>query len=197
MTKEISRREVWSHLLSALRPKVASSPKPRQPLRPKAPPLPPMPLRPPGSLPEAQFRDTCVRCGACREACEPGILLELGEAYGAAQGTPGFFPATGPCELCPDLPCAKACPSGALVPPAAAKDARMGLALIDHERCYDARGTPCDECALACPRDVRAIKMGGVGPRVEADLCTGCGICVEACPAEPGAIRVQPLGFGR
>jgi ferredoxin-type protein NapG len=155
-----------------------------------------MPIRPPGALLEPDFRDVCQRCGACREACEPGALLELGEAYGGAQGTPGFFPASSPCVLCPELPCAKACPSGALVLPESPAAVRMGTAVVDLERCYDVRGMPCDECALQCPTGIKAIRMGSQGPQVDADLCTGCGICVQACPQEPSAIRVVPRGLG-
>lgn len=196
MAEEISRRQVWSHLLAALRPTEASPRRRRA--RPASPPpkLPPIPIRPPGSLTEAAFRYVCLHCGACREACEPGALVELGEAYGDAQGTPGFFPASSPCLLCPDLPCIEACSSGALKPLAAARDARMGTAVIDLERCYDSRGTPCDECALQCPTGIKAIRMGTEGPQVAADLCTGCGICVQACPAEPAAIRIRPVALG-
>lgn len=195
MAEEISRRRVWSHLLAALRP-IAEAPRQARRKPPGPPKLPPIPIRPPGSIPEADFREVCRRCGACREACAPGVLLELGESYGSAQGTPGFFPASSPCLLCDGLPCAQACPSGALVAPPSAALARMGTAVIDLERCYDGRGMPCDECALQCPATVKAIRMAPGGPQVDAERCTGCGICVQACPAEPSAIRVRPRGLG-
>ena len=154
--------------------------------------MPPVPLRPPGALGERDFLQVCQRCSACREACKPGILLRLGEAYGKAEGTPGFFPETGPCELCEDLPCAEACPSGALQAPGHWSDANMGLAVLDARKCLEVQGTHCDACGLACPTELRAIQLTEYGPMICQDRCTGCGLCVAACPAEPRALRVRP-----
>ncbi len=174
------------------RPDGARSPKETPPAGPGAAPrLPPIPLRPPGALPEPEFLTRCQRCGACREACKPGVLLRLGDAYGKSEGTPGLFPETGACELCPGIDCARACPSGALAPPDHWTRIRLGELRIDPGKCLDVAGTPCDLCALACPSEVRAIRLTSAGPLVDFDRCTGCGQCVAVCPAEPRALRVQ------
>jgi ferredoxin-type protein NapG len=201
MAKKIPRRHFWKSLFTAIRPEM-ESPKRRPPPKrgrgvhpgSSLPPsdLPPIPLRPPGALGEWDFRKVCQHCGACREACEPGILLRLGEAYGESEGSPGFFPETGPCELCEDLPCAEACPSGALQPPAHWSSAAMGTAVLEPQLCLDLQGTHCDHCALACPTELRAIELTEHGPRIFPERCTGCGLCVATCPAEPKALRVQP-----
>lgn len=199
----IPRRQLWSGLVQALQDGLlhparrAAPPRPAarrapEPTPPAPPELPPVPLRPPGARPELDFLEACRRCGACREACAPGVLLALGEAYGAAAGTPGLFPESGPCELCEDLPCAAACPSGALEAPATWTAVRLGLARVAPDLCLDVTGTPCDLCALTCPTEVRAIRLTSRGPRVDPDRCTGCGLCVAACPTEPKAMRVWP-----
>lgn len=41
---------------------------------------------------------------------------------------------------------------------------------------------PCDPCRDVCPRE--AVSMNGLNqlPSVDSDRCSGCGICVAACP---------------
>ena len=42
---------------------------------------------------------------------------------------------------------------------------------------------PCDPCAASCPS--KAIQMGGdinECPKIDFDLCTGCGVCLTKCP---------------
>lgn len=51
--------------------------------------------------------------------------------------------------------------------------------------CYE-----CDGCLGACPSRA-VVKLGkGLGYRFDLDRCTGCGVCVEQCPAH--AIRWSP-----
>ena len=40
----------------------------------------------------------------------------------------------------------------------------------------------CGECALVCPAD--AIMESNGAYLIDTDLCTGCELCVEACPSE-------------
>lgn len=152
---------------------------------------PPPFLRPPGARAEAEFVATCSRGGDCAMACPVSAIVPLGPAYGEAQeGTPAVMPRANACVLCDDLPCIAACPSGALQPvPRAEVD--MGLAVVDYDRCYAARGRECDECVAACPVGETALRVHDGAPVVGA-ACTGCGKCEMVCPADPTAIAVRP-----
>ncbi len=166
-------------------------------------------LRPPGALDEPDFLAACVRCGLCVRDCPPHNLKlsQWGDGIAADVpiGTPYFEARDIPCEMCEDLPCVKACPTGALDP--LLKDitqARMGLAvLIDHESCLNFLGLRCDVCYRVCPVIDQAITLEKVSnprsdrhamllPTVHADACTGCGKCERSCVLERAAIKVLP-----
>lgn len=54
---------------------------------------------------------------------------------------------------------------------------------IDPERClrFRCNSFDCRRCEEACPQ--AAVKANPL-PRVEAEACTGCGLCAAACPAD-------------
>lgn len=169
--------------------------------------LPAQALRPPGALPEDDFLAACIRCGLCVRDC-PYDTLSLAELGldGAATGTPFFTARDIPCEMCEDIPCVVACPTGALDKGLTdIDDARMGLAvLIDQENCLNAQGLRCDVCYRICPvideaitLELRHNERSGhhaiFMPVVHSDACTGCGKCEKSCvlPGE-SAIKVLP-----
>jgi ferredoxin-type protein NapG len=171
-------------------------------------------LRPPGALPEPDFLGACVRCGLCVRDCPPQNLKlstwGRGLGAGVAIGTP-YFEARGiPCEMCEDIPCVKACPTGAL--DHALTDitqARMGTAvLIDEENCLNFLGLRCDVCYRVCPVIDQAITLEKVSnprsdrhamllPTVHTGHCTGCGKCEKSCVLEEAAIKVLPANLAR
>ena len=166
--------------------------------------LPPTAVRPPGARPEPQFLGACIRCGMCVRDC-PYHILDLAKLeQDTATGTPYFVARSGPCEMCEDIPCVKACPTGALDPKLTdINQARMGLAvLVDHETCLNFLGLRCDVCYRVCPLIDKAItleqqrnprsKHAMFIPTVHSDQCTGCGKCEHACVLETAAIRVLP-----
>ncbi|MBW7861347.1 MAG: ferredoxin-type protein NapG [Rhodocyclaceae bacterium] len=169
--------------------------------------LPAVALRPPGALAESEFLAACVRCGLCVRDC-PYHTLKLSElGDGIPTGTPYFEARTIPCEMCEDIPCVVACPTGALDRSLTDIDAaRMGLAvLIDHETCLNFLGLRCDVCYRVCPVIDKAITLEKTHnprsdrhamllPTVHSDHCTGCGKCEQACvlPGE-AAIKVLPI----
>jgi ferredoxin len=169
----------------------------------------PLPIRPPGSVPEGQFLDLCIRCEQCLKVC-PGPVLQ---ADGLANGfeslwTPvAIFPHAGCHQDCNF--CTQVCPTGAITPLSLTEKRRtqMGLAVVHAKTCLPHRGErDCqlcfDECNAAGYRaiEMREIKlpmgeipagafsaddveaMGRIlAPFVNPDLCTGCGLCEYRC----------------
>ena len=76
--------------------------------------LPPAAIRPPGALPESDFSAACIRCGLCVRDCPYDILHLAKPEEPMSTGTPYFVARQAPCEMCEDIPCVKACPTGAL-----------------------------------------------------------------------------------
>ena len=111
-------------------------------------------LRPPFALEDEQaFASACIRCGQCVQAC-PYDMLHLASLLSPLEaGTPYFIARDKPCEMCEDIPCAKACPSGALDSTQEnIDDSRMGLSvLLDQETCLNWQGLRCDVCYRVCP----------------------------------------------
>lgn len=163
-------------------------------------------IRPPGALPEDEFLAACVHCGLCVQAC-PYNTLSLAEwGQEAEVGTPYFTPRTEPCYMCKDVPCARACPTGALdkdIP--SIRDADMGVAvLVGHEDCLNYKGMSCSICVRVCPIRGEAITMelgeyNGrkiIVPTVHSKHCTGCGTCEKHCVTGHASIRVLPRDLG-
>lgn len=176
----------------------------------KAGALPAEALRPPGALAEDDFLAACVRCGLCVRDCPYDILSLARLEQAAPLGTPVFEARRGPCEMCDDIPCVKACPTGALDPAVTdINQARMGLAaLVDSRACLNLQGLRCDVCYRVCPLLDQAITLephhnprtqrhAVFVPTVHPDACTGCGKCEHACVLEEAAIRVLPLRLAK
>jgi len=164
-----------------------------------------VPLRPPGALAEADFLSACLRCGLCVRDCPYHTLTLSDGGQGVAVGTPVFEARSIACEMCENLPCIKACPSGALDHVVIdSTKIRMGVAvLVDHESCLNWQGLRCDVCYRVCPLIDKAITLDErhnqrIGfhalflPTVHHDICTGCGKCEHSCVLEKAAIKVLP-----
>ena len=173
--------------------------------------MPTQAIRPPGALAdETAFLAACVRCGLCVRACPYKTLklADLGDHV--ATGTPYFVARKIPCEMCEDIPCVKACPTGALEHSLVdINKAKMGTAvLVDEENCLNFLGLRCDVCYRDCPVLDKAItlelesnprtrKHAIFRPTVHAKDCTGCGKCEKSCVLEEAAIKVLPLRVAR
>lgn len=162
-------------------------------------------LRPPGALPEKDFLSACVRCGLCVRDCPYDTLKLADWADGPALGTPFFTARNVPCEMCDDIPCVKACPTGALDHALVEiSKAKMGVAHItSRETCLNLQGLRCDVCYRVCPAIDKAITLDRTHnartgkhaifePVVHAEFCTGCGKCERACVLDEAAIKVLP-----
>ncbi len=161
--------------------------------------------------PKRDFLAACVRCGLCVRDCPYDILTLATPEQPVANGTPFFVARDKPCEMCVDLPCVKACPTGALDDTLTdVNNSRMGLAvLVDQENCLNFLGLRCDICYRVCPLIDKAItleqqlntrtgKHAQFIPVVHSDACTGCGKCEKAARCRwPPSRSIRATGQGR
>ncbi|MBM3879263.1 MAG: hypothetical protein FJ387_06025 [Verrucomicrobia bacterium] len=167
-----------------------------------------------GVAAERRFLERCVRCGQCGGAC-PEQELDgerrkaircYGVSAGAQAGTPFITPRWAPCLMCVELPCVRACPSGALDPRLLdIDDARMGTAsIVDREGCLALQGLRCEVCFNRCPRrgvaltlqhtlNRRTERHAVLEPVVHKDACTGCGLCERVCVREEPVNPINAL----
>ncbi len=171
-------------------------------------------IRPPGSLEEREFLKKCVKCGECMKVCiTNGLQPTFLEAGLEGIWSPILIPKIGYCEYRCTL-CGQVCPTGAIkrLTLEEKSKVRIGLAMIDKGRCLPyAHGRPCIVCEEVCPTPKKAIWLERVvvrdregrlmelqQPRVDLDLCIGCGICEAKCPViDRPAIYVTSIGESR
>lgn len=170
------------------------------------------PVRPPGSVPEQEFLEMCIRCGECFKACPNNVL----QPEGFQQGLEGLWSPMvvadwAGCESSCNA-CGQVCPTGAIraLPLAEKKVARMGLAIVNTETCLPFAGREeCDLCVQECNSagyhaieftrvgtevDEQGTPIDGTGysaPVVLADQCVGCGLCQTRC----NGINVKEKGL--
>ncbi len=171
-------------------------------------------IRPPGALPEKEFLKRCIKCGECMKVClTNGLQPTLLEAGIEGIWSPILVSRIGYCQYYCTL-CGQVCPSGAIghLSQAEKVKTKIGLAFIDTSRCLPyAQGIPCIVCEEHCPTPKKAIwfqeaiVIGRDGkerrvkqPKVDIDLCIGCGICEFKCPVvDQPAIYVTSIGESR
>ena len=158
-------------------------------------------IMPPGAGRLEHFKQNCTGCYACVAAC-PGDVIK-----------PATFEPGPDGILLPTLKynghfcgyecnaCSNACPSGALSPLTLKEKKRtaIGKAIYMAGKCIVFQaGTDCGACDEHCP--TKAITMVPVPgksflyyPKLNRDLCIGCGGCEYICPQKPKAIKVVAL----
>jgi ferredoxin len=170
-----------------------------------------LPVRPPGSVPEGEFLDLCVRCGQCFQVCPGPVLHPAGwEAPLEALWTPVAVLTHAGCHQDCNF-CTQVCPTGAIraLTIDQKRATSMGLAQIDRRTCLAHAGRQdcrlcVDECDAAGYRaiELRRIELPlddipeGVfsdfeldqmshidAPFVDAAACVGCGLCEYRCHA--------------
>ena len=161
-----------------------------------------LPVRPPGSVPEREFLQMCIRCGECFKACPNNVLQPEGFQQGLeGLWTPLVVADWAGCESSCNA-CGQVCPTGAIrpLPLEEKKEARMGLAIVDQMMCLPfAEKEACDLCVQECTAaGYDAIEYMQVGTQVDddgnpvsdsgflapvvlTDKCVGCGLCQTRC----------------
>ena len=163
-----------------------------------------LPVRPPGSVPEREFLQLCIRCGECFQACPNDALQPLAFQQGlAGLWTPHVVADWSGCEpSCAN--CGQVCPTGAIraLPLEEKRHAHIGLAVVNKETCLPYAGTgDCqlclDECETAGYHAIEFVRVGTkldehgqpiedtgfLAPVVLAEKCVGCGLCQTRCLA--------------
>ena len=146
-------------------------------------------IRPPGSVPEKEFLERCIRCAECMKVCPNNALHPaFFEAGPEGLWTPILIPRIGYCEHSCVL-CGQVCPTGAIQKITeeqklgiGQKPISIGTAFYDQGRCLPwAMSTPCIVCEEFCPTSPKAIWVeevdvpkrlpvaseGGAAPKME------------------------------
>ena len=161
-----------------------------------------LPVRPPGSVPEQEFLQMCIRCGECFKACPNNVLQPIAFQQGfEGLWTPHVVADWAGCESSCNA-CGQVCPTGAIraLPLDEKRYARMGLALVNMQTCLPfANREACqlcvDECNAAGYRAIEFTQVhtqtdemgapiegtGYLAPVVLEDRCVGCGLCQTRC----------------
>ena len=133
-------------------------------------------IRPPWAISETLFTDQCQRCGQCIAQCETHLLIKGSGGFPQADFSQAH------CNFCAQ--CVAACQHGALN-----SDQQKPWTVVAQvsNRCLALNQIHCRICEEFCePQAIGfQLRLGGLAaPMINSELCTGCGECVAACPAQ-------------
>lgn len=171
-------------------------------------------VRPPGSTAEDEFLGKCIRCGECMKVC-PTNAIQPAFVEGGITGlwTPVLKMKLGYCEYECNL-CSQVCPTHAIrsLSLEEKQQVKIGTAFFDRNRCLPyASARTCIVCEEHCPTPKKAIWYEEVEvmtpdgtrttvkqPRVNPELCIGCGVCENKCPiTDQSGVYVTSVGETR
>ncbi len=158
-------------------------------------------IRPPFAVPEFEFVLQCDRCGECIAACPYQVIFPLPMKKGAqVAATPAMDILNKACHLCEQWPCVNACTPHALMIPDTDSESgdvphelplpKMAIAFVNTTHCLPYQGPECGACAASCPIP-QTLCWDKEQPHIVAETCVGCGLCREACIANPKAIEIR------
>jgi ferredoxin-type protein NapG len=148
--------------------------------------------KPPGANTDKKiYEKKCVGCGDCIHACPYNAIFPV---YNEKLNKNIAYVDTNnnACLMCSDYPCIAACDHDALKPLKKKTLPKFGKAKLQKDFCINSKTKEysCNACRTSCP--VEGVVSFGKNflPKFSAD-CTGCGICVSACPTFPKSILIQ------
>lgn len=157
------------------------------------------PICPPGAGSLTAFKNNCTACHACIAACPNQIIRPAVMEY----GIDGFMLPTIKYDKkfcaydCNE--CMQVCPHGALQHLSLKEKQliQIGRAKYIAKHCIVfTDGTDCGACDEHCPTKAIVMteiksKPGLYFPKLNRDICIGCGACEYICPASPKAIVID------
>ncbi|MDR1746948.1 MAG: 4Fe-4S binding protein [Tannerella sp.] len=160
------------------------------------------PVTPPGSLSLEHFKDKCTACHLCVTHCPSHVLRPAGLAYGFDYLLkPQMSYVDSYCNYeC--VICSEVCPLGAIRPLTVEekKTTQIGVAQFFEDICVvKVKEQDCGACSEHCPTQaVHMVPYKGTLtiPKVEPELCVGCGGCESICPVRPDRaiiIKAHPV----
>ncbi|HIX86483.1 MAG TPA: 4Fe-4S binding protein [Candidatus Parabacteroides intestinigallinarum] len=149
------------------------------------------PIVPPGAISIERFKDICTGCQICVTQCPSHVLRPTGLEYGLdymLKPRVAYIDSycNYECTVCSEI-----CPTHAIMPLTKEEKAttQVGIATFFIDRCIvKTEGTDCGACSEHCPTQaVHMVPYEGTLtiPRVNPDLCIGCGGCESICPVRP------------
>lgn len=155
-------------------------------------------IAPPGAISHAHLLERCTSCHLCVSKCPSNVLKPAFMEYGIGGiMQPVVYFDKGFCNFDCTV-CGEVCPNGAIAPLTKEEKhlTQMGYVVFTRRDCIvRTEGTSCGACSEHCPTQAIAMvpyKGGGLTiPKVNIDICVGCGGCEFICPSSPKAIRIE------
>ena len=149
------------------------------------------PVTPPGSLNLERFKKFCTGCHLCVVHCPSHVLKPAGLDFGWGYLLkPHMSYDKSYCNYSCTV-CGEICPTHAIktITVEQKKVTQMGVAHFDRDKCVvKTDETDCGACVEHCPMQaVHMVPYKGILtiPKVEKELCIGCGACESICPVRP------------
>ncbi len=142
------------------------------------------PLRPPWSLTESLFIESCTQCSDCVEACPENILFNGPGKYPEINFSPGE------CTFC--FKCVESCNDNALTGSIESNPWHIKASIT--KQCLALNGVHCMTCRDQCEAEAITFIPNIARPPYPAInplLCNGCGACFQPCPNQSIKMNYQ------
>jgi len=142
------------------------------------------PVRPPWSIEETQFIETCTQCSDCARSCPEKIISKGSGNY------PIIDFSLGECTFC--FECVDSCTPKALTGAEDSTPWNLKASITDN--CLAFKGIHCMTCRDQCETEsitfIPKVAMPAY-PVINPLLCTGCGACFQPCPNQSIKLNYQ------